>query len=88
MATILVPWTPSGREILRDYKLADNMRDARHEVQLLRRAGLEMVEMKSVRYAPFFRRRQAKLGYWSGFWGSRIGYDTIFVCQPRRPSRS
>jgi ubiquinone/menaquinone biosynthesis C-methylase UbiE len=70
-----------GREILREYKLADNMRDAKHEVQLLRRAGLQMVEMKSVRYAPFFRRRHAKLGYWSGFWGSKIGYDTIFVCQ-------
>src|SRR5215813_2744212 len=70
-----------GPEILREYKLADNMRDAKHEVQLLRRAGLQMVEMKSVRYAPFFRRRQTKLGYWSGFWGSKIGYDTVFVCQ-------
>jgi len=70
-----------GRGILREYKLADNMRDARREVQLLRRAGLQLVEMKSIRYAPFFRRRQAKLGYWSGFWGSRIGYDTVFVCQ-------
>ena len=68
-------------EILREYKLADNMRDAKHEVHLLRRAGLQMVDMKSVRYVPFFRRRQAKLGYWSGFWGSRIGYDTVFVCQ-------
>jgi ubiquinone/menaquinone biosynthesis C-methylase UbiE len=70
-----------GREILREYKLADNMRDAKHEVQLLRRAGLQMVEMKSVRCAPVFRRRQAKLGYWSGFWGTKIGYDTVFVCQ-------
>ncbi len=72
-------------EILRDYKLAANMRDARNEVQLLRRAGLQMVEMKSVRYLPFFRRRLTNLGYWSGFWGSRIGYDTIFVCQKPRP---
>jgi ubiquinone/menaquinone biosynthesis C-methylase UbiE len=77
-----------GREILREYKLADNMRAAKQEVELLRRAGLQMVEMKSVRYAPFFRRRQTKLGYWSGFWGSRIGYDTVFVCQPRRMSVS
>lgn len=77
-----------SRDILREYKLADNMRDAKHEVELLRRAGLQVVEMKSVRYAPFFRRRQAKLGYWSGFWGSRIGYDTVFVCQPRPTSRS
>jgi ubiquinone/menaquinone biosynthesis C-methylase UbiE len=75
-----------GREILSEYKLADNMRDAKHEVQMLRRAGLQMVEMTSVRYVPFLRRRQAKLGYWSGFWGSRIGYDTVFVCQ--RPGRS
>jgi hypothetical protein len=21
------------------------------------------------------------VGYWPGFWGTRIGYDTIFVCQ-------
>jgi ubiquinone/menaquinone biosynthesis C-methylase UbiE len=70
-----------GREILREYKLADNMRDAKHEVQLLRRAELQMVEMKSVRYLPFFRRRQAKLGYWPGFLGSKLGYDTVFVCQ-------
>jgi SAM-dependent methyltransferase len=69
------------RDILREYKLADNMRNAKHEVQLLRRAGLHVVEMKSVRYLPFFRRRQTTLGYWSGFWGSRIGYDTVFVCQ-------
>jgi len=70
-----------SREILREYKLADNMRDAVREVQLLDRAGLKMVEMKSVRYAPFFRRHQTKRGYWSGLWGSKIGYDTVFVCQ-------
>jgi ubiquinone/menaquinone biosynthesis C-methylase UbiE len=75
---------PSG-EILREYKLADNMRDAKHEVQLLRRAKLQMVEMKSVRYVPFFRRRQSRLGYWSGFWGTKIGYDTVFVCQRPGP---
>jgi SAM-dependent methyltransferase len=69
------------KEILREYKLADNMRDAKQEVQLLRRAGLQVVEMKSVQYLPFLRRRQPKLGYWSGFWGSKIGYDTVFVCQ-------
>jgi len=68
-------------EVLREYKLADNMRDAKHEVELLHRAGLQIVEMKSVRYLPFFRRRKTKLGYWPGFWGSRIGYDTVFVCQ-------
>jgi SAM-dependent methyltransferase len=68
-------------EILRDYKLADNMRDAKHEVELLQRARLQVVEMKSVRYLPFLRRRKTKLGYWSGFWGSKIGYDTVFVCQ-------
>jgi len=71
------------REVLREYKLADNMRDAKHEVELLRRAGLQVIEMKSVRYLPFMRRRQAKLGYWPGFWGSKIGYDTVFVCQRR-----
>ena len=69
------------REVLREYKLAGNMRDARHEVELLRRAGFQMVEMKSVRYLPFFRRHLTKLGHWPGFWGSRLGYDTIFVCQ-------
>jgi hypothetical protein len=57
------------------------MRDAKHEVELLHRAGLQIVEMKSVRYLPFFRRRRTKLGYWSGFWGSKIGYDTVFVCE-------
>src|SRR5262245_44198402 len=70
-----------AREILREYKLADNMRDAKREVRLLERARLQIVEMKSVRYLPLLRRRQAKLGYWSGFWGSRFGYDTVFVCQ-------
>jgi SAM-dependent methyltransferase len=69
------------REVLREYKLADNMRDAKHEVELLRRAGLQLVEMKSVRYLPFFRRNRTKLGFWPGFWGSWIGYDTVFVCQ-------
>jgi len=69
------------REVLREYKLADNMRDAKHEVQLLHRAGFSVVEMTSVRYVPFFRRRTKKLGYWPGFWGARIGYDTVFVCQ-------
>jgi len=69
------------REVLREYKLAGNMRDAKSEVRLLRRAGLQMIEMKSVRYLPFFRRRLTNLGYWSGFWGSKIGYDTIFVCR-------
>ena len=70
-----------GQEILREYKLAANMRDAKHEVRLLRRAGLQMVEMKSVRYLPFFRRHLATLGYWPGIWGSKIGYDTVFVCR-------
>jgi SAM-dependent methyltransferase len=69
------------REVLREYKLADNMGDAKHEVRLLRRAGLQIVEMKSVRYVPFLRRYVTNLGYWSGFWGSKIGYDTVFVCQ-------
>jgi ubiquinone/menaquinone biosynthesis C-methylase UbiE len=69
------------RETLYSYKLAGNMKDARREVQLLCAAGFEVVEMKSVRYLPFFRCRVAKLGYWPGFWGSRIGYDTVFVCQ-------
>jgi SAM-dependent methyltransferase len=71
----------SLRTVLDDYKLADNMRDAKREVELLRRAGFRVVEMKSVRYVPFLRRRLAKLGYWPGFWGTRIGYDTVFVCQ-------
>ena len=69
------------REVLHEYKLAANMRDAKREVTLLRRAGFQMVEMKSVRYLPFFRRRLTKLGYWQGFWGTKIGYDTVFVCQ-------
>jgi ubiquinone/menaquinone biosynthesis C-methylase UbiE len=69
------------RALLQEYKLAGNMRDAKQEVALLRRAGFQLVEMKSVRYSPFFRRRQKQLGYWPGYWGSRIGYDTIFVCQ-------
>jgi ubiquinone/menaquinone biosynthesis C-methylase UbiE/uncharacterized protein YbaR (Trm112 family) len=79
-------------EVLREYKLAANMRDAKDEVRLLRCAGLQMVEMKSVRYLPFLRGHVTNLGYWSGFWGSRIGYDTIFVCRkpradhPRRDS--
>jgi SAM-dependent methyltransferase len=84
------------REVLHDYKLADNMRDAEREVTLLHRAGFSVVEMKSVRYVPFFRRRLTKLGYWPGFWGTKIGYDTVFVCQklserlisPRTPSRA
>lgn len=69
------------RDVLHEYKLADNMRDAKREVQLLRRAGFSVVEMKSVRYVPLLRRRLTKLGYWPGFWGTRIGYDTVFVCQ-------
>ncbi len=69
------------REVLHEYKLAGNMRDAKDEVQLLRRAGLRLVEMKSVRYIPLLRRCMTNLGYWSGYWGSKIGYDTIFVCQ-------
>src|SRR5262249_51169116 len=70
-----------GRETLCSYKLAGNMKDARHEVRLLRNAGFQVIEMKSVRYLPFFRRHLPKLGYWPGFWGTRIGYDTVFVCQ-------
>src|SRR5262245_27948736 len=73
-----------GRDVLREYKLAANMRDARREVELLRRAGFNVVDMKSVRYIPVLRRRQATLGYWPGFWGTRIGYDTVFVCQKLR----
>ena len=69
------------RETLSAYKLAGNMRDAKREVELLRAAGFQVVEMKSVRYLPFFRRHQQNLGYWPGFWGTRIGYDTIFVCR-------
>jgi SAM-dependent methyltransferase len=69
------------RETLSAYKLAGNMRNAKREVQLLCDAGFQVVEMKSVRYLPFFRGRLQKLGYWPGFWGTRIGYDTIFVCQ-------
>jgi len=72
------------RDVLREYKLADNMRDARREVELLGRAGFRLVEMKSVRYVPWFRGRVTKLGYWPGFWGTKIGYDTVFVCQKRR----
>jgi SAM-dependent methyltransferase len=72
------------RDVLCDYKLADNMRDAKREVHLLRRAGFAVVEMKSVRYVPFLRRRQTRLGYWPGFWGSKIGYDTVFICQKVR----
>src|SRR5262249_37322506 len=72
------------RETLSSYKLAGNMKDARQEVQLLHNAGFQVVEMKSVRYLPFFRRHLPKLGYWPGFFGSRIGYDTVFVCQKLR----
>ena len=72
------------REVLHEYKLAGNMKSATREVELLRRAGFQMIEMKSVRYVPFFRRRLKKLGYWQGFWGTKIGYDTIFVCQKQR----
>jgi len=69
------------RDVLHEYKLADNMRDAKREVELLRRAGFKVVEMKSVRYVPFLRGRLTRPGYWPGFWGARIGYDTVFVCQ-------
>src|SRR5262249_40783146 len=61
------------REVLHEYKLADNMRDAKREVELLRRAGFSLAEMTSVRYVPFFRRRPTKLGDWPGFWGARSG---------------
>jgi SAM-dependent methyltransferase len=69
------------RDVLHEYKLADNMRDAKREIDFLRRAGFKVVEMKSVRYVPFLRRRRTQPGYWPGFWGARIGYDTVFVCQ-------
>jgi ubiquinone/menaquinone biosynthesis C-methylase UbiE len=72
------------RETLSAYKLAGNMRNAKREVELLRAAGFQVVDMKSVRYLPFFRRQFQKLGYWPGFWGATIGYDTIFVCRKVR----
>jgi ubiquinone/menaquinone biosynthesis C-methylase UbiE/uncharacterized protein YbaR (Trm112 family) len=71
-------------ETLSGYKLAGNMRDAKLEVELLSAAGFQIVEMKSVRYLPFFRGRLQNLGYWPGFWGARLGYDTIFICRKVR----
>ncbi len=73
--------THSLGQIFSDYKLRLNMRSARAEVQYLEAAGLRLVEMRSVKYLPLLRGRPQRLGYWPGYWGSRIGYDTIFVCQ-------
>jgi len=67
--------------ILNDYMLQLNVRSARAEVRHLERAGLQLAEMRSVKYLLFRRRGVKRLGYWPGYGGSRIGYDTIFVCQ-------
>lgn len=73
--------TQSLGQIFGDYMLRLNMRSARTEVRYLEAAGLRLVEMRSVKYLPLLRGRVQRLGYWPGYWGSRIGYDTIFVCQ-------
>jgi ubiquinone/menaquinone biosynthesis C-methylase UbiE len=73
-------WPP--RELWKsEYILSSNMKDARGEVELLERTGFRLLEMRSVQYLPFIRRRMKSLGYWNGYWGSRFGYDTVFVCE-------
>jgi ubiquinone/menaquinone biosynthesis C-methylase UbiE len=64
-----------------EYILSSNMRDARREVNLLQGAGFEIIELKSIPYLPFLRRHLTQMCYWNGYWGSRVGYDTVFVCR-------
>jgi SAM-dependent methyltransferase len=72
-------WPP--RAFRSEYLNAFNMRSARQETALLRRSGFEVLQLKSPWYAPFLRGRLRDLGYWPGYWGSRIGYCTVFVCR-------
>jgi SAM-dependent methyltransferase len=65
---------------LQEYTVRHNMRSARAEVARLEGAGLRLVDMRSVRYLPFVRRRARRLGFWPGYWGARIGYITMFTC--------
>jgi SAM-dependent methyltransferase len=70
---------------LQEYTVRHNMRSARAEIRHLQRAGLDLVDLRSVRYVPFLRRRARRLGFWPGLWGTRIGYITVFAC--RKPPR-
>jgi SAM-dependent methyltransferase len=71
-------------EAFREYTVAHNMRSARAEAARIREAGLDLVDVRSVRYLPFMRRRTRRLGFWPGYWGALIGCDTMFIC--RKPA--
>ena len=68
-------------DVSNTYILSTNMRNAGDELRRLTEAGFKLTEMKSVWYVPFLRGRLRRLSYWPGRWGSRIGYNTIFVAR-------
>jgi len=68
-------------KVCNEYTLSYNMRSAREEVRQAERAGFRLVDMLSVRYLPFLRGRLKSLGYWPGYWGAKLGCDTVFVLQ-------
>jgi SAM-dependent methyltransferase len=50
------------------------------EIELLERAGLRVVDLKTVRFLPFLRRFVGP-GYWSGTLGTKLGSDIIIFAE-------
>ena len=57
-----------------------DLRNVKAEVAALRRAGLYLREVSSVRFLPFLRRRISP-GYWHGEIGTLFGSDVIFSAE-------
>ena len=57
-----------------------DLKDVRAEVAALKRAGLRLREISSVRFLPFLRGR-IDPGYWHGGIGALFGSDVIFVAE-------
>ena len=57
-----------------------DLKDVRAEVAALKRAGLRLRQISSVRFLPFLRRR-IHPGLWHGEIGALFGSDVIFVAE-------
>jgi len=57
-----------------------DLKDVKAEVAALKRAGLRLREISSVRFLPFLR-RWIRPGYWHGGMGAFFGSDVIFVAE-------
>ncbi len=61
-----------------------DLKDIKRETAALEQAGLQIREVKTVRFLPFIR-RFVQPGYWSGPLGTKLGSDIIIIAD--KPAR-